>query len=108
MLGFFCVAIPRRVIDQVGVLDERFGIGMFEDDDFSLRVRRAGYRLMCTDGAFVHHLHSATMRRFSDEEYLRMFEANRQKFERKWNVRWTPPRYRAAGADAGDQMGEQG
>ncbi|MDQ7857889.1 MAG: glycosyltransferase [Armatimonadota bacterium] len=94
MLGFFCVAIPRRVLDAVGPLDERFGLGMFEDDDFCLRVRRAGYRLVCTDGAFVHHFHSATMRRLREDEYLRLFEANRAKFEAKWGVTWTPHRYR--------------
>ena len=94
MLGFFCVVIARRVLDQVGLLDERFGIGMFEDDDLSLRVRRAGYRLVCTDGAFVHHFHSATMRKFSEQEYLQLFEANRAKFEQKWGIRWTPHRYR--------------
>ncbi|MDR7485189.1 MAG: glycosyltransferase [Armatimonadota bacterium] len=94
MLGFFCVVIPRRVLEEVGPLDERFGIGLFEDDDLCLRVRRAGYRLVCTDGAFVHHFHSATMRRFGEEGYLRLFEANRAKFEQKWNIRWTPHRYR--------------
>jgi len=94
MLGFFCLVIPRRVLDQVGLLDERFGIGMFEDDDLSLRVRRAGYRLVCTDGAFVHHFHSATMRKFSEQEYLQLFEANRAKFEQKWGIRWIPHRYR--------------
>src|SRR3990172_376732 len=94
MLGFFCVVIRREIIEQVGPLDERFGIGMFEDDDFSLRVRRAGYRLVCTDGAFVHHFHSSTWHRFSPQEYARMFEANREKFEEKWNMRWTPHRYR--------------
>lgn len=94
MLGFFCVVIPRRVIHRVGMLDERFGIGMFEDDDYSHRVRQAGYRLVCTDGAFVHHFHSATMRRFGEQDYLGMFEANRAKFEQKWGIRWTPHRYR--------------
>jgi GT2 family glycosyltransferase/glycosyltransferase involved in cell wall biosynthesis len=94
MLGFFCAVIPRRVLDQIGLLDERFGLGMFEDDDFSLRVRRAGFRLVCTDAAFVHHFHSATMRRLSPEEYRRLFEANRVKFEQKWGVRWSPHRYR--------------
>jgi GT2 family glycosyltransferase/glycosyltransferase involved in cell wall biosynthesis len=94
MLGFFCVVIPRRVLDQVGLLDERFGLGMFEDDDLSLRVRRAGYRLVCTDGAFVHHFHSATMRGQGEQEYLRLFETNKAKFEQKWGIRWTPHRYR--------------
>ncbi len=94
MLGFFCVVIPRRVLAEVGLLDERFGVGMFEDDDLSLRVRRAGYRLLCADDAFVHHFHSATFKRWGEHEYLKLFDANRAKFEQKWNMRWTPHRYR--------------
>lgn len=94
MLAFFCAVMPRRVIDAVGMLDEQFGIGMFEDDDFCVRVRRAGYRLVSTDGAFVHHFHGATLRRIGDEQYVRLFEANKAKFEAKWGVRWTPHRYR--------------
>ncbi len=94
MLGFFCVVIPRRVLAEVGLLDERFGVGMFEDDDLSLRVRRAGYRLLCADDAFVHHAHSATFKRMGKPEYLKLFDANRAKFEQKWHVRWTPHRYR--------------
>ncbi|MDR7545122.1 MAG: glycosyltransferase [Armatimonadota bacterium] len=95
VLGFFCVAIPRRVLDAVGLLDERFGVGMFEDDDLCHRVRLAGYRLLCAEDAFVHHFHSATFRRLPEEEYWRTFEANRTGFERKWNLRWVPHQYRA-------------
>jgi GT2 family glycosyltransferase/glycosyltransferase involved in cell wall biosynthesis len=94
VLGFFCAVVPRRVLDAVGLLDERFGVGLFEDDDFSRRVRHAGFRLLCAEDAFVHHFHSATFRRMSEEDYLRTFEANRAEFERKWNVRWSPHRYR--------------
>ncbi len=93
-LGFFCVVIRRRVLAEVGLLDERFGVGMFEDDDLSLRVRRAGYRLLCADDAFIHHVHSATFKRLGEHEYLRLFDANRAAFEKKWNTRWTPHRYR--------------
>jgi hypothetical protein len=42
----------------------------------------------------VHHFHSATLRRIGDEQYVRLFEANKAKFEAKWGVRWTPHRYR--------------
>ena len=39
----FCLLIRRTVIDRIGVLDERFGIGCFEDDDYCLRAIQAGY-----------------------------------------------------------------
>ncbi len=54
-MDFFCVAIPRKVMDQVGLLDENFGRGYYEDLDYSLRVKQAGYRLGVAEDAFVYH-----------------------------------------------------
>jgi glycosyltransferase involved in cell wall biosynthesis len=52
---FIAVLIPRRTIDLVGLLDERFvGYG-FEDDDYCLRVRRAGLKIGIHDGCYVDH-----------------------------------------------------
>lgn len=93
-LGFFCAVLPRRVLGEVGLLDERFRVGMFEDDDFSLRLQRAGYRLVCADDAFVHHFHRATFKRLSEPEYVQLFDRNRAAFEQKWGITWTPHRYR--------------
>ena len=39
----FALLIKRKVIEQVGELDERFSPGNYEDDDYSLRVLLAGY-----------------------------------------------------------------
>jgi hypothetical protein len=49
----FCAAIPREVWDEIGPFDERFEIGVFEDD-YVQRVRDAGHRVVCAEDAFVH------------------------------------------------------
>ena len=55
----FCAAMRREVFAQVGPLDERFEIGLFEDDDYSMRVRAAGYGVVCAEGLFLHHFGQA-------------------------------------------------
>ncbi len=48
------VLIKRSVIDAIGVMDRRF-FGYFGDPDYGLRVRRAGFRMVCAKGAWLKH-----------------------------------------------------
>jgi GT2 family glycosyltransferase len=50
----------REVVDQIGLLDERFEIGCFEDYDFCLRALTAGWRAVIVRDAFVHHIGGTT------------------------------------------------
>ncbi|MBI4320004.1 MAG: glycosyltransferase [Chloroflexi bacterium] len=95
MLPMHCVAFRRSVFEQVGYIDERFEVGMFEDDDYSRRVRLAGYRVVCAEDAFVHHFGKATFKTLSSTEYQQIFDRNRQRFEQKWGGEWLPHRHRA-------------
>src|SRR6185436_4216817 len=92
-VNFFCAMIPRCVWEEVGELDESFGTGLFEDDDYAMRVRAAGYRVACAEDVFVHHHHSASFNGLPAGEYDRMFERNRRHFEAKWG-RWIAPAFR--------------
>ena len=90
MLAMFCVAMRRGLLDRIGPLDERFGVGMFEDDDFSRRVRQAGGRVVCAEDVFVHHWGRSSFGALPDVEYRRLFEENRRRFEEKWGEPWRP------------------
>ena len=50
----------RRLIEEIGLLDESFGSGNFEDDDLCLRASLAGYRNVIAGDVFIHHYGSRT------------------------------------------------
>jgi polysaccharide pyruvyl transferase CsaB len=90
MLGMFCVAMRRTTFERVGPLDERFGIGMFEDDDYAHRLRETGYRIVCARDSFVHHWMRASFRKMPKREYRELFTRNQTLFEQKWGIAWQP------------------
>lgn len=94
VLAMYCVALRQAVVDEIGPLDERFGAGMFEDDDYALRVREAGYRVVCAEDVFIHHFGRASFSKLPDEAYQQLFEQNKRLFEQKWGRTWAPHRYR--------------
>jgi GT2 family glycosyltransferase len=81
-----CLAARRRLFAEVGLFDERFGLGNYEDDDFCLRVRMAGYRLLWARGVYIHHIGSQTFAAV-ETNYQRLLARNREILQRKWDLR---------------------
>jgi hypothetical protein len=90
-LGFFCVAMSRELFNKAGPLDEDFGQGWFEDDDYCNRVRLAGYRIAIAHDVFIHHHQSAAFSLMEDQKRQELFARNRAIYERKWGA-WSPYR----------------
>ena len=89
MLTMFCVGFRRTVFERVGPLDERFEHALFEDDDYSLRVRLTGYRVVCAEDVLVHHFGEASLGALVPTgEHASLFETNRSRFEAKWGSKW--------------------
>lgn len=79
----FCLLIKRSVLEQVGLLDEQFSPGNFEDDDLSYRIRLAGFRLILCKDTFIHHFGSVSFKQ-DNSRYAALLKENGNKFADKW------------------------
>ena len=95
----FCLLIRREVLDKVGVFDERYGLGFFDDDDLCVRAREAGFRLLVALGVFVHHYGSRTFAGLGidcEKQLLGNFEQFRAKWGPERSAGYRLPRLPAA------------
>ncbi|BBK75633.1 glycosyltransferase [Clostridium butyricum] len=79
----FAMLIKRNVLDKVGLLDERFTPGNYEDDDLSLRIIVEGYKLLLCKDSYIHHFGSVSFRENADK-YNKLLKINSKKFMDKW------------------------
>ncbi|MHB8910069.1 MAG: glycosyltransferase [Syntrophales bacterium] len=81
----FCMLFTRALAQQIGLLDESFGTGNFEDDDFCLRAALAGHRNYIAGDVFIHHYGS---RSFIGNkiDYGAAMSGNRKIIEKKWTL----------------------
>ena len=67
---FFCIAVRKDAWSTLKGLDTVFGMGYFEDFDFSLRLRKAGLDQRITEDVFIYHQGSATFSLSKDMKSL--------------------------------------
>lgn len=79
----FCMLIKKSVVDEIGMLDEIFNPGNYEDDDYSLRIRKAGYKLLLCNDTFIHHYGSVSFGKDA-KQYTNINMVNTEKFNNKW------------------------
>ncbi len=74
--------IKREVIEKIGLLDESYEVGYFEEADYCRRAQKAGYRFARAKAAYVYHIERYTFDKRADREEL--FAKNRKLFESRW------------------------
>ena len=78
-----CLLVRRRIFDQVGGFDEGFAVA-FNDVDFCLRVRAAGYLNVWTPHAELTHHESVSRGRDLSPAKSMRFADEYAKMQRRW------------------------
>jgi|GEM_PF-1475543 len=81
----FCMLIKREVMEKIGGLDLRFGMGNFEDDDYCMRALLAGFKCQIARDCFVHHYGGRTFKS-AGIDYGKAIMTNWEIFRKKWNL----------------------
>lgn len=83
---FSCFMLTRHAFGRVGPFDERFEGAYCEDNDYHVRVVKAGMEAVCIDVPFLHHGAQTVKRADADEReiIMRRADENRRKFWEKW------------------------
>lgn len=80
----FCLLLRRQAAETIGPFDERFGLGLYEDVDYSLRAIQAGFRLVVAYDAYVHHFgHRSFAEAGLDQD--RLAGVSQNIFREKWS-----------------------
>ena len=80
-LSDFCYAVRREVVEDIGPVDEAYGLGPCWEMDYNIRAARAGFQGLWVGAAYVARLPFTPRRR--REEVLR-FEASKRRYQDKF------------------------
>lgn len=79
---------PRRILEEVGYLDEDFNPFQFEDIDYCYRIRESGYRILYLPDVEMYHFENVTTGGTVSPRYRYITGINYAKFRRKWRHRF--------------------
>jgi GT2 family glycosyltransferase len=77
-----CIVLGQKVVEQVGLYDERLYPLYFDDNDYERRIRNAGLPVRRID-AIVHHDNSSTLKAGYENQNNRTYSRNQSLFESK-------------------------
>jgi GT2 family glycosyltransferase len=78
----FCALVKKEVVEKIGYLDEIFGMGGFDDTDYSIRAGIAGYRCVCLHSAYVHHINNVSFKELGNRDLIN--KNCEKEFYKKW------------------------
>lgn len=87
-IGFFCALLNSEAIRAVGLLDDTFYPGGYEDIDYCVRLRQASVELVVARHIYVHHWGSASFSTLPMDQRVAHADTNRKRYEQKHGMFW--------------------
>ncbi len=79
-----CWLMRSHFLEEIGGLDPLFHPVQYEDLDYCMRVREAGYSCWYTPDVEMYHFEGTTTASGGDEQYQKVIARNSLKFRHKW------------------------
>jgi len=83
-----CWLIKKSVIEEIGLFDERFSYGCYEDNDYCKRVINNGGKILVNKNLKFKHYGGETMTKIigdkNSEEWKKVIIKNKEEFDKKW------------------------
>lgn len=83
---FFCVLIKKSVFQELGLLDETFFPGGYDDEDFCIRARRQGFKVQLARDVYIHHWGSSSFGQLQRDYFYDNAQRNRKYLEDKHGI----------------------
>lgn len=81
----FALMMKRRVLDEIGLLDEKFSPGNYEDNDIGFRMNKAGYKMLLCHNSFILHYGHTSFKKDPDA-FVKLYYKNKKYFNEKWGA----------------------
>ena len=78
----FAMVIKKELIEKIGFFDEIYGMGYFEEKDFSRKAKDLGYISIRVKSSFVHHEDKLSFNKISNREAI--FKNNEAIYNKRW------------------------
>lgn len=79
-----CWLMRREAQHTVGLFSEEYYPTQYEDIDLCIRLKLAGWKILCDRSVRIKHIENVTTRNLRDYSYLRLTVRRGMRFKEKW------------------------
>jgi len=79
-----CWLIRRQAQQAIGLLSDEFYPVQYEDVDFCIRLKLAGWKVICERDITIKHIENVTTRNLQDHPFARLTVRQAIRFKEKW------------------------